>query len=80
MQIKGLLSVGLFWVTVYIIASFVSGALLWTYAINTWLVYTGKEAVVEWWMGGLLGLVPVVGQFSIPAAVLTWIIMLFLVA
>jgi hypothetical protein len=55
------------------------GAVCWTYTINTWLVYAGKEAVVLWWHGFFLGFTPLVGQLSIPAAVTTWIIMLFLV-
>lgn len=59
--------------------SFAIGAVLWPYTINTWLVYAGKPASIEWWMGGLIGLVPGLGQFSFPAAVITWIIMLFLI-
>lgn len=59
--------------------SFVVGAILWPYTINTWLVYAGKPPGIEWWMGGLIGFVPGLGQFSIPAAVLTWITMLFLI-
>lgn len=57
---------------------FAVGAVTFPYMINTWLVYFGKEAVVVWWQGGLLGFVPVIGQIGIPGAVITWIIMLFL--
>lgn len=54
------------------------GALLWPYSINTWLVYSGREPYVEWWMGGLMGLVPGIGQSHIVIAFVTFILMLFL--
>ena len=55
----------------------VSGA-CWCYAINTWLVFLGNDAVLKLWQGCLIGLVPAFGQLSIPVAVITWILMLFL--
>lgn len=61
-----------------VIGCFVVGAWLWPYAINTWLVYTNKPPYIEWWMGGLMGLVPGLGQSCIPAAFVTFILMLFL--
>lgn len=57
---------------------FVMGAVLWPYTINTWLVYSGKEPAIEWWMGGLMAMVPGFGQTCIPAAIITFIIMLFI--
>jgi len=54
------------------------GAFAWPYTINTWLVFAGKTAAVTWWHGALLSFVPVIDQLSIPAAVVTWIAMLFL--
>ena len=54
------------------------GGLLWPYTINTWLIYCGKEAAVVFWQGALIGFVPFVGQLMIPAAILTWVIMLFI--
>lgn len=56
----------------------VIGAFTWPYTINTWLVYIGKEPQIVWWQGMLMGFVPYLGQVSIPAAVVTWILMLFL--
>lgn len=53
------------------------GAVCWPYTINTWLVFFGKPATIVWWQGALLGFVPGLGQVSIPAAVITWILMLF---
>lgn len=58
--------------------TFIMGAVLWPYTINTWLIYTNKPPVIEWWMGGLMGLVPGLGQSCIPAAFITFIIMLFI--
>jgi hypothetical protein len=55
------------------------GACCWTYSLNTWLVFFGKQPVILWWHGALLGIVPFVGQASIPVAVVTWILMIFLV-
>jgi hypothetical protein len=52
------------------------GALLWPYTINAWLLYAGREAKVAWWQGALLGVCPFLGQLSIPAAVITWILMM----
>jgi hypothetical protein len=54
------------------------GALLWPYIINSWLVYSGRPVYIEWWMGGFLGLIPGIGQSSIPLAFITFVLMLFL--
>ena len=55
------------------------GALLWPYTINTWLEYAGKEPVIVWWQGALLGFCPGIGQITLVAAIATWVLMLFLV-
>ena len=55
------------------------GALCWPYAINTWLIYAGKTPKIVWWEGALLDFVPYFGGLSIPAAVATWLLMMFLV-
>ena len=62
----------------FVILGFLVGAALWPYTINTWLVYAGKEPSIEWWTGGLMGLVPGLGQVCIFGAFGTWIAMLFL--
>ena len=54
------------------------GAFCWPYTINTWLVFFGKPPSILWWHGVLLGFAPFIGQASIPAAIITWILMLFL--
>ena len=54
------------------------GGFLWPYTINSWLVFFGKDPTIVFWQGALLGFCPGIGQVSIPAAVITWILMLFL--
>lgn len=66
-----------FWV-VAIFLSVIVGCFCWPYAINHWLEWAGKVPSVQWWQGGLIGLVPFVGPLSIPAAVITWIVGLFM--
>ena len=64
--------------TIFVLAFvFTIGAICWPYTINSWLEFAGKEAAVVWWQGGLLGMIPFVGQFSVIAAVATWLIMMF---
>lgn len=55
------------------------GAFCWPYTINTWLVFVGKVPKVLWWHGFILGYIPWFGTLSIPAAIVTWVLMLFLV-
>jgi hypothetical protein len=55
------------------------GGFLWPYTINNWLVFFGKEPSIVFWHGLLLGFCPIIGQITIPIAVFTWILMLFLV-
>ncbi len=63
---------------IFLIVSGIIGAFCFPYALNTWLGYFNKPETVLWWQGMLLGFVPIIGQLSIFAASLTWIIMLFL--
>jgi hypothetical protein len=55
-----------------------AGAFLWPYSINHWLVFFHKPPTVVWWQGALLGFCPVIGQLTIPAAIITWILSLFI--
>ena len=54
------------------------GAWLWPYTINSWLVYAGKPEAILWWHGTFFAFVPVMGQLTIPAAVVTFVLLLFL--
>lgn len=56
----------------------VIGASTWPYLVNSWLLVAGKETVIVWWQGFLMGLIPGVGQLAIPVSLLTFIILLFL--
>ena len=58
--------------------SSIIGGFLWPYTINSWLLFFNKEASIVFWQGCLLGLAPFIGQASIPAAIITWILMLFI--
>lgn len=64
---------------IILLISIITGAFLWPYTINTWLSYFGKPAAIKMWQGALMGFVPFLGQATIPAAFITWILMLFLV-
>lgn len=55
----------------------VIGGVLWPYTINSWLEWNGHAPKVTFWHGFGLSFVPVVGQFSIPVAVVTWVYSLF---
>lgn len=54
------------------------GAICFPYAINAWLAYLGKDPSFTYLGGALLGIVPFAGQCAIPAAVITFVAMLFL--
>lgn len=64
-------------VVILIFINSILGAFCWPYTINTWLVFIGKEPSVVWWQGVLLGSIPYFGTITLPAAVITWILMLF---
>lgn len=55
------------------------GMFCWPYTINSWLVFVGKDPCIVWWQGFLIGYVPFLGQASVPALIITWILMMFLV-
>lgn len=66
-------------IVVFFIIGFIIGAVCWTYSINTWLVFLDKTNQIAWWQGGLIGFVPWIGQFGLVVAIVTWILMLFLI-
>lgn len=55
------------------------GGFLWTYVINTWLVYFGYVPVLLFWHGFLIGIIPKIGQLSIVCSIITFITMLILI-
>ncbi len=70
-------AVFIFWIFMLVL-SVILGAWLWPYTLNTWLEFFGKAPVVVWWHGVILSLIPFTAPATIPAAVITWILMLFL--
>lgn len=70
---------GCFGLLIFLTLSGILGAFLWPYSINTWLVFFHKPPTIMWWHGFLLGYLPYFGQIIIPVAVITWVLMLFLV-
>ena len=74
MKVGGLLLIMLMTCTIF----FVIGGFCWEYTINTWLEYNDSVNRIEFWQAGLLGFCPIVGQLSIPAAVITLVLQLFL--
>lgn len=50
----------------------------WPYVINEWLEVAGKEPIIVFWQGALIGYVPILGQLGLPAVVATWIALMFL--
>ena len=69
---------GIITVVIVVLISVIVGAVCWPYTINTWLVYAGKPPQLLWWHGALIGFVPGIGQLSIPLAVATWLLMMFI--
>lgn len=48
------------------------------YTINFWLDYAGKDTAFPLWACCVIACVPGIGQLSIPVAIVTFIISLFL--
>lgn len=69
---------GCFGIILGLTISGILGAFCWPYTLNTWLAFFGKTTVIIWQQGFLLGCVPIIGRWSLPAAATTWILMLFL--
>ncbi len=51
---------------------------VWTNSLNIWLVYFEKPKIDFFWTGYILGAIPGVNSISIPIAVITFIVHLFL--
>jgi hypothetical protein len=61
------------WIFVVLIQMII-GAWLWTYAVNTGFALAGSTNHIEWYHGALMGICPVIGGFSVPAAIITCVI------
>jgi len=63
---------------IHVIVGGFLGMLLVPYTLNSWLVFFGKESTIVWWKGALIGIIPGIGELMIPAAFITFVLMLFL--
>ena len=61
-----------------VLVSFAIGAVLWPYSIDSWALYLGHATSIPWYAGGVLGIIPGVGQMSIPVAAVTWVLMMII--
>lgn len=73
-----LISANLLFIVIICLISGLVGTFCLPYAVNSWLMYFGKEAVVTKLNGFLFGLFPPIGFLSFMATFITWILMLFL--
>lgn len=61
----------------FLVATYSICGLIWEYTLNSWLEYLDKPTRVEWYFAGLLGIIPIVGYLTIPAALVTWFALTF---
>lgn len=64
-------------IATFLIFSGIVGGFCWTYILNTLLIHFGRIGNVTFLQGFLIGLVPGLGQMSLPMAVITWILTKF---
>lgn len=74
---KGTAGAAFFGMVITMALNFLIGALTWTWLLNTALVMVGKHAVVAWWQGGLIGMVPGFGYIGIIGCIALWLFTLF---
>lgn len=78
MSLKSIFIIVLILGILYVSITATIGSYLWPYAVNTWLVYVGKEPTFSRNLGALLGPIPGIGWLCIPGSLGTYITMLFL--
>lgn len=49
----------------------------WEYTVDSWLTYSNSPKDFPYWAGCLCALVPGLGQLSLAAALITWILLTF---
>lgn len=50
------------------------GALFWPYVFEKWYCFFGRPIDMKMWHGFIIGLVPYIGGWHIPAAIVTYVI------
>lgn len=78
MSVKRVSGVGCVGFIVIMVICAAIGSIAWPYTINSWLHFVGKPETVVWWQGALLGFCPIIGQLTLPAAFVTWILLMFI--
>ena len=69
----------IFWGTLlFLVFAFVLGGFLWPYTLHTIGTLLGRDVSISFWAGGLLSFVPWIGALTLPAAVVAWIVSLFI--
>jgi len=58
---------------------FFVGGWCWEYVVETWAAYNGNPKDVNYWICCCIGVIPVIGWLSFPAAAITWMAMIVLV-
>ena len=51
-----------------------AGGWIWPYVIGTWSTYLGNTIEVPFFIGVVLGLIPITSQLTLPAWIITWLI------
>lgn len=68
-----------FFITLLIpaIIGFAVGAICWTGLLNELLMISHRPPIVQWWQGGLIGMIPMMGWIGLFGYVGSWMIKLF---
>lgn len=72
-DLRNIAGFGVFMLVLIFLLSFFIGGSLWTYSLNTIADRVDSPAHFEFWQGGLIGLIPYIGQCSIPVAIIVYI-------
>lgn len=78
MSIAKVVSLYLSFIMVLLVLSGLVGAVLWVYIINTWAIYLGKAVTFGVGSGFVLGMIPGIGQLSLPIAAITYLAFLLI--
>lgn len=60
-------------IVIFVLCAFFIGGCCWSYTLNFWFDYNEMDIHINYWLSGLVGVIPIVGQCSIPAYLVTWI-------
>lgn len=72
LKLKG---IGLLGMLIVLVIHLILGGILWPYTINSWSAFFGKDIMMSFWQGAILGVIPGIGSFSLLAAAITFVIL-----